>query len=142
MKTTSRRFSEDEIRQIGRAASSHSDRRAAASTSLLLALSIPLSVQEFLLWKNVAVVSSGSSIAIIGRFLKLEVSIGSAIFRHLVKLRALSTSTRVFSKPTQDSPSLIQLNEEILAQADVLHCSHKDLVEWSRRQTSAFRRSL
>jgi hypothetical protein len=142
MKIPSRRFSEEEIRRILDVAASHSDRRAGASTLLLLALSIPLSIQELLLWKNLAVVSSGTSITIIGRFLKLEVSTGSTIFRHLTKLRAVSTGVRVFSKPTQDSPSLTQLNEEILVHANVANCSHTDLSEWSRRQASAFRRSL
>jgi hypothetical protein len=142
MKTELRRFSEDEIKRIRQAASSHPDPRARASTSLLLALSIPLSIQEFLLWKNIAVVSSGDSITIIGRFLRLEVSIHCPISKHLIKLRAVSTGTRVFTKPTQDSSSLTQLNGEILVQANVLNCSHKDLSEWSRRQAGSFRRSL
>jgi hypothetical protein len=140
--TPSRKFEENEIRRILHAASSHEDQRAAASTSLLLALSIPLFIQESLLWKNLAIVRSRASITVIGRLLKLDLPLGGTPVRHLTKLRAISTGTRVFGKPTPASPSLRQLTEELLIRANVLDCSHNDLVEWSRRQTDAFRRSL
>ena len=47
-----RRFREDEIRRILHLAYSHNDERAAASTSLLLTLSVPLYAQEYFLWKK------------------------------------------------------------------------------------------
>jgi hypothetical protein len=125
-------------------ASLHSDRRAAASISLLLALSIPIHIQESLLWKNLTVVRDGTYVTIIGRFLKLEVHSGSASARYLdlAKLRCTSKGPRVFGKSTQGSPQLVQLVEDLLLRANVLNCSHRDLLEWSRRQTDAFRRCL
>jgi hypothetical protein len=142
MKTRTRRFSKHEITQIISTASSHSDRRAAASTSLLLALSIPMAIQEFLLWKNLSASNEGTSIISIGRFVRLELREGSAIYKHFIKLRAVSIGAKVFSKLTPDSATLAQLNEEILVQANVVDCSHADLSEWSRRQNSAYRLEL
>lgn len=49
MLSPSRKFEENEIRHILHIAYSHVDRRAAASTSLLLALSVPIYVQEYFL---------------------------------------------------------------------------------------------
>jgi hypothetical protein len=142
MTTPSRKFIEDEIRRILYVASSHKDQRAAASISLLLALSVPLYVQESLLWRNFAVVRGGTSITVTGRLLKLDVHLGTAPARHLTNLRTVSNDTRVFGKLTKDSPNLRPLVEQLLISANVSGCSHRDLVEWSRRQTDAFRRSL
>jgi hypothetical protein len=142
MTTPSRKFEEKEIRRILQVASSHEDRRAGASTSLLLSLSVPLYVQEYFLWKNLTLVTGWTSINMNARLLKLELPFGSASAKHLSKLRAASRGPRVFTKPAPDSPSLRQLNEDLLVRAKVFDCSHKDLLQWSRRQTPASRRSF
>jgi hypothetical protein len=140
--TVHRKFDETEIKRILRAAFKHKDKRAAASISLLLMLSVPLYVQESLHWKNFAVVRGTTSIAITGRFFRLDAQLSSAPARHLMNLRTISTDSRVFDKPNLDSPNLRDLVNDILLQADVLGCSHSDLVRWSRRQTDDYRRYL
>lgn len=142
MPTSSRKFEEYEIRRILQVATLHEDQRAAASTSLLLALSVPLYVQEYFLWKNLSLTAGWTSVTVTGRLLTLELSSAGPPARHLSKLRINSRGTRVFSKPTPDSPSLRQLNEELLVRADVLDCTNADLLKWSQRQTYALRRSL
>jgi hypothetical protein len=137
-----RKFQESEIRRILHVANSHEDKRAMTSTSLLLALSVPLYVQEYLHWKNVTLTTEWTSVNMSGRLLTLELPSASLPARYLSKLRVNSSGTHVFSKPTPDSPCLKQLNEELLIRANVLDCSHTDLLKWSRRQTHAFRRSL
>jgi hypothetical protein len=142
MPTSSRKFEQNEIRRILQVATSHEDQRAAASTSLLLVLSVPLYLQEYLLWKNVTLTAGWTSVTMTGRLLKIELSSAGSPARHLSKLRINSIGTRAFSKPTPNSSSLRQLNEELLVRANVLDCSHSDLLKWSQRQTHAFRRSL
>jgi hypothetical protein len=142
MPSPSRKFEENEIRHILRVAYSHEDRRAAASTSLLLALSVPIYAQEYFLWENLTLVNGWTSISVTGRLLKLELPITSAPAKYLSKLHVFSSGPRVFSKPTSSSLSLGQLNDELLTRAKIPNCSHKDLLEWSRRQTVDFRRLL
>jgi hypothetical protein len=142
MSISIRRFQEDEIRRILHFAYSHKDQRAAASTSLLLTLSVPLYAQEYFLWKNLTLTAEWNSVTVTGRLLKLEISSAGAPARHLSKLRISSKGARVFNKPRPNSPSLTQLNEELVTRANVFDCSHADLLKWSQRQTHAFRRSL